>query len=226
MWQALIEAARVDLGCVEIWTVPPHDPNATSRLQELFGVTIRRARTVEPRKYGHAAPVDLGSFDFPPAPASGGRVLLADDVATTGATLLTIREHLAGRGVEAVPLCCGLNWRLVPKGCDPAELDAQWEAASAALHTPAGDPNEQRRKRRKAGSSIERRQCADPARRARLERDPAGWLRWYLAAAFPLPWGQVHKDMIRAAVRAIRTGASSVGHGTRHGSTSRKSTPC
>ena len=67
--------------------------------------------------------------------------------------------------------------------------------------------NVSRRKRRAAASMIQRRTCADPERRARLEADPPAWLRHYLSAAFPLPFGQVHEDMISAAVRAIRTGA-------------------
>lgn len=67
--------------------------------------------------------------------------------------------------------------------------------------------NELRRKRRAAANLIERRPVEDVARRDRLERDPAAWLQWYLAPAFPLKFGKVHKDMIRAAVRAIRTGA-------------------
>ncbi|HMP71779.1 MAG TPA: phage terminase large subunit family protein [Kiritimatiellia bacterium] len=72
---------------------------------------------------------------------------------------------------------------------------------------PKEHANTLRRARRAAASLVERRPVADPKRRKRLERDPAAWLRWYLSAAFPLPFGAVHKDMIGAAVRAIRTGA-------------------
>jgi hypothetical protein len=207
VWQRLIEAAAADLGCVAVWAVPGHEAGAVGHLQGLFGETIRRTRTTEPRKYGHAAPVDVASMEFPTPPASGGRVLLVDDVATTGATLTAIRDHLAGLGVEAVPLALGLNWRLLPKGFDVAALDAQWERAAAEAQAPATDRNERRHERRKASALIERRKCADPARRARLERDPDGWLKWYCAAAFPLPFGDVHKRIIDAAVRAIRTGA-------------------
>ena len=56
-------------------------------------------------------------------------------------------------------------------------------------------------------STIDRRPMEDMARRRRLEKDPEAWLKFYLATAFPLPWGKVHTDMIQAAVRAIRTGA-------------------
>jgi hypothetical protein len=206
VWRRLIETAVRDLDCGEIWTVPPHDPSTESHLQRLFGMTIRRTRSVQRRKYGHKAPVEIASMAFPEPPADGRPVLLVDDIATTGATLTAIRDHLAGLGVECIPLALGLNWRLC-RGCDEDGLSAQWEAAKAEVHCPARDANERRRDRRKASSMIERRECADPDRRARLERDPAGWLRWYLSAAFPLPWGQVHRDMIGAAVRSIQTGA-------------------
>jgi hypothetical protein len=206
VWRSLIEGARDALNCAVTWAVPGHDPNATSHLQELFGITIQRARTVERRKYNHAGPVDVGSMDYPPPPQDGRPVLLVDDIATTGATLATIRDHLRTRGIDALPLALGLNWRLC-KGCDGAGLSAQWEAAAAAVHGPARDGNTRRRERRAKGNEIELRACAEYARRERLERDPAAWLRWYMSAAFPLPWGQVHRDMIRAAVRALTTGA-------------------
>lgn len=69
-----------------------------------------------------------------------------------------------------------------------------------------------RRKRRfiDKHAKIIRRPVANPASRARLERRPEAWLRHYLKSAFPLPWGKVHIDMIRAAVRAIHTGAGMV----------------
>jgi hypothetical protein len=66
--------------------------------------------------------------------------------------------------------------------------------------------NVSRRQRRAAASLIDRRRCASPSRRKRLEADPAEWLRYYLPASFPLPFGDVHQRMIAAAVRAIQTG--------------------
>jgi hypothetical protein len=206
VWRALIEAARADLGCGEIWTVPGHDPNATSRLQELFGITIRRARAVAPRKYGHRDPVDVGSMDYPPPPQDGRPALLVDDICTTGGTLAAIRDHLAARGVGAVPLCMGLNWRMC-RGCDDDGLTAQWESAKAAAQGPAVDRATRKRERRATANSIELRPCEDPKRRARLEADPAKWLQRYLSAAFPLAFGAVHSDMIGAARRAVETGS-------------------
>jgi hypothetical protein len=208
VWQRLIELAAGKLGCVEVWAVPGHDPNAENQLQRLFGTTIRRARTVEARKYNRKSPVEVGSMDFPERGASAGPVLLVDDVATSGGTLTAIRDHLATMGVEAVPLALGLNWRLVPKGFDVDSLSRQWEAtADAVKGVYHGTNTERRQQRRTAGRTIERRKCADPARRKRLERNVAAWLQHYLAASFPLPFGDVHKEIIRAAVQAVKTGA-------------------
>lgn len=48
----------------------------------------------------------------------------------------------------------------------------------------------------------------DAKRRARLEKDPAKWLRFYLEDRFPLPFGEVHLKMIQACIRAMVTGSS------------------
>lgn len=67
--------------------------------------------------------------------------------------------------------------------------------------------NARRRARRLTGATITRRPIENLSRRRRLEKEPAKWLRWYCVHAFPLAWGQVHLDIISAAVRAVKTGA-------------------
>jgi len=59
---------------------------------------------------------------------------------------------------------------------------------------------------RVAGREVARLTCADSDRRARLEADPAAWLKWYLPEAYPLPWGEPHLRIIDGCVRAFRTG--------------------
>jgi hypothetical protein len=54
--------------------------------------------------------------------------------------------------------------------------------------------------------SIERRTCEDPKRRNRLEKDTEKWLRFYLAEAYPLPFGKPHRDIMTKADYAITTG--------------------
>ncbi len=76
-----------------------------------------------------------------------------------------------------------------------------------AKENTESNANDRRRDKRRAFGAIVPRECADPVRRKRLEQNPAEWLKHYLGTAYPLAWGQVHLDMIDAAVRAIRTGA-------------------
>ena len=57
---------------------------------------------------------------------------------------------------------------------------------------------------------IERRQPADMARRTALEADPAAWLKYYLAAHYPRPFGEPHLAIIRSAQTAIMQGASTI----------------
>jgi hypothetical protein len=69
-------------------------------------------------------------------------------------------------------------------------------------------PISDREKHNKANQADRLIPFRDPAtdevkRRAKLERDPAAWLRWYLPERFPLPFGPVHHDIIRACVRAM-----------------------
>lgn len=49
---------------------------------------------------------------------------------------------------------------------------------------------------------------ADAKRRTKLERDPAAWLRWYLHERFPLPFGPVHHEIIKACMRGMDSGTS------------------
>lgn len=72
--------------------------------------------------------------------------------------------------------------------------------------TPDAAVSDRRHAWRAAGRVVDRREPESLSRRRRLENDPAAWLRFYLAATYPLPFGDVHHDMIGAAVRAIRDG--------------------
>ncbi len=75
-------------------------------------------------------------------------VLLIDDVTRTGATLTALRDALAERGIKAVPLACGMFWRMLPKGFEDAALSAQWERFAGAAHAPLpGDKGERHRAR-------------------------------------------------------------------------------
>ena len=55
--------------------------------------------------------------------------------------------------------------------------------------------------------AIPRRQCADPKRRSRLERNVPQWLRFYMGErTFPAPWADSHIQIIENAEHAAMTG--------------------
>jgi len=68
---------------------------------------------------------------------------------------------------------------------------------------------EQARIEKKRDRAIERRACANPRRRRRLEKDCCAWLRHYMPAAFPLPFSVGHRAMIAGALQAAETGTGS-----------------
>ncbi len=50
-------------------------------------------------------------------------------------------------------------------------------------------------------------ECADPARRKRLEAVPEKWLKWYCADTFTRPFEKPHHAIIEGAIKASRTGS-------------------
>jgi hypothetical protein len=73
--------------------------------------------------------------------------------------------------------------------------------------TGAGDARQRKEAQRQRERAILRRQCADPKRRSRLERDTPRWLRWYMGErTFPAPWADSHLEIIANAEHAATTG--------------------
>ena len=137
-FRRMIETATAELSCSLVWTVPPSTVGEVSQLQRLLGTTITRNRTVNKRKYHHGDPVDVTSMDYPGAP-SGKRVLLVDDVTTTGLTLSEIKTHLEARGIVAERLALGMFWRMLPAGFEVGTLKAQWDRFATADQWSVGD---------------------------------------------------------------------------------------
>jgi hypothetical protein len=54
-------------------------------------------------------------------------------------------------------------------------------------------------------NQVERRPCADPARRRRLEMDDAAWMRYYMHDSFYLPFEKPHFAIIEETRAAIDT---------------------
>jgi hypothetical protein len=112
--KVLVEALRHYLECDQILAVPPSDPDAQpNSLQSLFGQSLRRTRKVETRKYNHRKALPAGydqSYEIPKLNAK--RLLLIDDICTTGRTLGHFKEVLEKSGFDAVPAALGIHHRL------------------------------------------------------------------------------------------------------------------
>lgn len=74
-------------------------------------------------------------------------------------------------------------------------------------HSPKSQAETQE-KYAKKGRLIPYSDPKDAKRRAKLEKDPERWLRYYLENRFPLPFGDVHRKMVAACIRAMATGSS------------------
>lgn len=211
------------MDCGEVWAVPGHLPDKSNSLQDLFGVSIRRGRTTAARKYRHAAPVEIGSFDFPPPPADGRPVLIVDDVTRTGATLTALRDALAARGVAAVPLACGMFWRMLPKAFDDSALCRQWELAATAAHEPLrGDKGERHRAKGRdlrrlladeeglefydSGPLAGLPKVADPERKAECAESLERFALVYLPHVFNLPMSDGQRADLVTMQAAIAEG--------------------
>ena len=59
-------------------------------------------------------------------------------------------------------------------------------------------------------NAVEKRKPQDAARRARLERNPAEWLRWYFPNVFTLPFSDGHRAIIDAILKTGATGKNMV----------------
>ncbi|GEM_PF-5674902 len=111
-----VEQARLENRCESVLIVPGSTPEET-QLQMLFGAQIKRTREVTKRKCNnkHELPINYGDSLIFKA-GQPGRVLLVDDVCTTGRTLRWFREYLERQGYEAVMFCLGLNVKMLPSG--------------------------------------------------------------------------------------------------------------
>ena len=59
-------------------------------------------------------------------------------------------------------------------------------------------------------NSVEKRKPQDSARRARLEKNPEQWLRYYFPNIFHLPFADGHRAIIRAVLQSDETGKNMV----------------
>ena len=127
--EAQIRAAAAHFGCGEIVAVPGHttEPN---RLQQMFGAKLRRTAEVQSRKYSHKAEIGyrehVATLECEALDAQ--RLLVVDDVCTTGKTLEFYARYFKNRRKTTTLLCVGLYHKMNPV---ESEHSIAWELPEA-----------------------------------------------------------------------------------------------
>lgn len=119
----LIEEAREFFQCNAIWAIPSSTAGTLNRLQAKFGQQFKRVTDAEKRKYNHACIPDLSGIELQEEP--GTKILLVDDVVTSGGTMLAIAEMLEAKGAAVVCLALGMNVKLFPEPPDCSEIEQE-----------------------------------------------------------------------------------------------------
>ena len=101
--------------CKVIVPIPASTTEPNS-LQKLYASVIYRHIPTEPRKYNHLKPIDEDyknsysiSHDLEPC-----KILLVDDICTTGKTINYFAEEFEKRGFEVVKLALAIDYKLEP----------------------------------------------------------------------------------------------------------------
>lgn len=130
----IIRAVASYLGCDTILAAPSSQAGELNTLQELFGETIKRVTTVPRRKYNHkpVTPEYRATWEVEPEAVAGRRVLLVDDVCTSGHTLRHFAGELTALGADVELLAVGLNVKLNPEPSFTIVMPSE------ALPTPRG----------------------------------------------------------------------------------------
>jgi hypothetical protein len=114
--ELIVETVASFFECADILAIPPSRvENQPNSLQRLFGEKIRRVRDVETRKYHHKAPLSadyVDSYTIEKDVIKGTRLLVVDDICTTGTTLNHFAMRLESEGLNVVKFALGLDYKL------------------------------------------------------------------------------------------------------------------
>lgn len=123
-FKVIIEAVAKHYKCTQIVSIPASTTEPNS-LQKLFGSLILRHIPTEPRKYNHSKPIDDDyknsysiSHDLEPQ-----KILLIDDICTTGKTINYFAEVFENKGFEVVKFSLALDYKLEPEESDLIEVE-------------------------------------------------------------------------------------------------------
>ena len=154
------------LGCCAIVACPGHTTE-TTQLQELFGTTLARVSEVASRKYDHEAEINFDferrSLEIPDefyAQVKGRKVLVVDDVATTGKSLRFYRLLFESIGVDVELAAIGIAKKMRPERTGP-----EWTPPKKAAPKSSADRVADFVARRNEIGALP--PVADPARKAR-----------------------------------------------------------
>lgn len=127
--EAQIRSVAAHFDCGEIVAVPGHttEPN---RLQQMFGVKLRRTAEVQSRKYSHKAEIDYRAeaATLECDALAARHLLVVDDVCTTGKTLEFYARYFKNRRKTTTLLCVGLYHKMNPI---ESEHSIAWELPEA-----------------------------------------------------------------------------------------------
>ena len=130
----LIRRFGEDMGIQKVVAVPSSSKDKISYLQQIYGVVLKRVEDSPPRKYRHQQPVFEDGKVVLDGFVAGMKVLLVDDIVTTGKSILFFRKKLLAAGAkEVVVLGVGLGMglcRVMPPAEDVENAVAEIRSVS------------------------------------------------------------------------------------------------
>ena len=210
--KAAIEWLADELGCAAVVACPGHEPGETV-LQRLFGTTLARTRPVQSRKYGHNAEIDFElerqSLEMPDdffERVKGRKVLVVDDVATTGKTLRFYRLLFESVGVKAQLAAIGIMKSMRPERTGPEWTMPEKESPKSGAERVADFVA----RRNEIGPLPP---VADPARRERASASLVEFGTLYGMATADWPGMLLHEpsERLREYAEALQSGIDQAG---------------
>jgi hypothetical protein len=110
----MVSVLAAHLGCLDIVAVPGSGTEA-NQLQKLFGTKIERIKEVQTRKNRHKEPLPddyEDSYVIHTEEIRGEKILVVDDITTTGTTLNHFADSLGKIGYEVIKAAIGLDYKL------------------------------------------------------------------------------------------------------------------